>query len=49
MPTLESNGTTLFYEVTGEGSPIIFTHGASWNHLQTLVVQQQQRNRPGTD
>ncbi|MGA8943817.1 MAG: alpha/beta hydrolase [Thermoactinomyces sp.] len=34
MPTLESNGATLFYQVTGEGSPIIFTHGASWNHLQ---------------
>lgn len=34
MPTFESNGAKLFYEVTGEGLPLIFTHGASWNHYQ---------------
>ncbi|WP_434133236.1 alpha/beta hydrolase [Sporomusa sphaeroides] len=34
MPTFDNNGATLFYEVMGEGLPIIFTHGASWNHLQ---------------
>jgi pimeloyl-ACP methyl ester carboxylesterase len=34
MPTLNNNGAALFYEQSGEGRPIIFTHGASWNHLQ---------------
>lgn len=34
MDTFISNDATLFYKVEGEGFPIIFTHGASWNHLQ---------------
>lgn len=34
MPYFESNHARLFYEVSGEGLPIIFTHGASWNHYQ---------------
>lgn len=34
MAEFKRNGATLFYEVSGEGSPIIFTHGASWNHYQ---------------
>lgn len=34
MSEFKRNGVTLFYEVSGEGSPIIFTHGASWNHYQ---------------
>ncbi len=36
MPTFESNGATIYYEVAGEGLPLIFTHGASWNHLQWI-------------
>lgn len=39
MPTFESNGATLFYEVTGEGAPIIFTHGASWNHFHQYKTE----------
>jgi 3-oxoadipate enol-lactonase len=34
MPELLSNEAKLYYDVRGEGFPIIFTHGASWNHLQ---------------
>ena len=34
MPEFISNNATLYYEVHGKGSPIIFTHGASWNHMQ---------------
>ena len=34
MGIFESNGVSLFYEVKGEGKPIVFTHGASWNHKQ---------------
>ncbi|MCK0473257.1 alpha/beta fold hydrolase [Halalkalibacter sp. APA_J-10(15)] len=34
MPTITSNNVTLYYENQGEGKPIIFTHGASWNHKQ---------------
>ncbi|RVU54530.1 alpha/beta fold hydrolase [Anaerosphaera multitolerans] len=34
MAVFENKGVKLFYEVEGEGSPIIFTHGATWNHLQ---------------
>jgi len=31
---LENNGACLFYQVSGNGFPLIFTHGASWNHKQ---------------
>ena len=34
MPTCETNRVTLFYEDTGSGSPIVFTHGHSMNHGQ---------------
>ena len=34
MPEFSSNGAKLFYEVSGDGYPIIFSHGASWNHFQ---------------
>jgi 3-oxoadipate enol-lactonase len=34
MPEFKSNEATLFYQVSGDGLPIIFTHGASWNHYQ---------------
>lgn len=34
MSELISNKAKLYYEVKGEGFPIIFTHGASWNHMQ---------------
>ena len=34
MPKFKSNNTNLFYQITGKGIPIIFTHGASWNHSQ---------------
>ncbi len=29
-----SNSASLFYQVAGDGFPLIFTHGASWNHKQ---------------
>jgi hypothetical protein len=31
MPELLSNEAKLYYDVRGEGFPIIFTHGASVN------------------
>ncbi|MEZ0480397.1 alpha/beta fold hydrolase [Planococcus sp. SSTMD024] len=34
MPTIKINNATLYYEVTGAGEVLIFTHGASWDHLQ---------------
>lgn len=34
MPICDVNNVKLYYEVKGEGTPLIFTHGASWNHKQ---------------
>lgn len=34
MPKFTSNNVKLYYEVKGDGKPIVFTHGASWNHKQ---------------
>lgn len=34
MPKIKKNNVDLYYEVYGMGIPIIFTHGASWNHKQ---------------
>lgn len=34
MPEITSNNAKLYYEVNGDGFPIIFTHGASWNNMQ---------------
>jgi pimeloyl-ACP methyl ester carboxylesterase len=32
MPTAESSGTSIYYEVHGDGSPIVFLHGSGGNH-----------------
>lgn len=34
MDEFKRNGITIYYEVSGEGYPLIFTHGASWDHKQ---------------
>lgn len=34
MPVCEVNQVSLYYEVHGSGTPLLFTHGASWNHQQ---------------
>lgn len=34
MSVVTVNGVQLYYEVVGSGKPIVFTHGASWNHKQ---------------
>ncbi|MGI5901065.1 MAG: alpha/beta fold hydrolase [Desulfitobacteriia bacterium] len=34
MPTMIRDNVELYYEVQGEGRPLVFTHGASWNHKQ---------------
>ncbi|QTD43133.1 alpha/beta fold hydrolase [Sporosarcina sp. Te-1] len=34
MPILNTNGIMIHYEVKGEGKPIVFTHGASWDSSQ---------------
>ena len=34
MTKFTRKNVELFYEIKGEGKPIIFTHGASWNHKQ---------------
>lgn len=31
---IENKGASLYYQVVGEGIPLVFTHGASWNHKQ---------------
>ena len=30
--TLEHDGETVYYEVTGEGEPVVLSHGAGGNH-----------------
>ena len=30
--TLEHDGETIYYEVTGEGEPVVLSHGAGGNH-----------------
>ena len=32
MPTEQINGTTIFYEVTGDGEPLVLVHGAWVDH-----------------
>lgn len=32
MPTIETNGFETYYERHGEGPPIVFSHGSSWDH-----------------
>lgn len=32
MPTVDNNGTTIYYEVHGDGSPIVFVHGSGGHH-----------------
>ncbi|GEM_PF-6152973 len=29
MPSVETQGASIYYEVTGEGPAIVFAHGAS--------------------
>lgn len=31
MPYFENQGTRLYYEENGQGKPLIFLHGASWD------------------
>jgi pimeloyl-ACP methyl ester carboxylesterase len=33
MPQLEHDGARLYYEIHGDGPPLIFAHGAGGNHL----------------
>lgn len=32
MPYVDNNGTTIYYELHGEGSPILFVHGSGGHH-----------------
>lgn len=32
MPYVDNNGTTIYYETHGEGSPILFVHGSGGHH-----------------
>lgn len=34
MPKCRLSNVDIFYEIVGDGEPIVFTHGASWNHKQ---------------
>lgn len=34
VPYANMKDVQLYYEVYGEGEPIVFTHGATWDHLQ---------------
>ena len=33
MPFAKVNGTELYYEVTGQGSPLVLAHGGASNHI----------------
>jgi 3-oxoadipate enol-lactonase len=33
MPTIKTNGATIYYEDTGAGIPIVFAHGGGGNHM----------------
>ncbi len=33
MPTVQTNGIDLYYEVAGEGPDLVFLHGAAGNHM----------------
>ena len=33
MPTIEANGTQLYYEEHGKGFPVVLAHGAGGNHM----------------
>ncbi len=45
--TLEHDGETLYYEITGDGVPLVLSHGAGGNHAiwfqQVLVLAQKYR------
>ncbi|GAA1469023.1 alpha/beta fold hydrolase [Microbacterium thalassium] len=32
MPTVDNNGTSIYYEVHGAGSPVVFVHGSGGHH-----------------
>jgi pimeloyl-ACP methyl ester carboxylesterase len=38
MPTLELDSTTLWYDVTGSGPPLVFVHGG-WSHARAWQPQ----------
>jgi pimeloyl-ACP methyl ester carboxylesterase len=38
MPSIHVNGTRLFYELYGEGEPLILVHGSSGDHLGWQAV-----------
>ena len=35
MPTVDSNGTPIYYETKGQGAAIVFAHGAGGNAANT--------------
>jgi pimeloyl-ACP methyl ester carboxylesterase len=44
MPTHEINGCTIYYEVRGEGEPLLLLHGGSgiggdWRHVFTSAIR----------
>lgn len=34
MPYVETNGIQTYYERHGDGHPVVFIHGAAWDHRQ---------------
>jgi pimeloyl-ACP methyl ester carboxylesterase len=38
VPTIEVNGTELFYQVEGEGEPLVLVHGSWGDHFNWQLV-----------
>ena len=38
MPTIEVNGTELFYQVEGKGEPLVLVHGSWGDHFNWQAV-----------
>jgi pimeloyl-ACP methyl ester carboxylesterase len=33
MPYVNNNGVKIYYEVKGDGNPLVFAHGFSMSHI----------------
>ena len=37
MAFADVNGVSMYYEVHGEGTPVVFAHGSGGNHISCLL------------
>ena len=36
MAFADVNGVSMYYEVHGEGTPVVFAHGSGGNHISSV-------------